>query len=100
MLRDLSEAWARHDRAPFLEALAHLAAHALHDDSLYRDLLRQQEELCTLIEVSRDITASLDLDEVSRRVVRHAARLLRAQAAALMLVDDTGQTLRTKATYG
>jgi transcriptional regulator with GAF, ATPase, and Fis domain len=99
-LRDLSEVWAKHDRAPFLEALANLAAHALHNDSLYRDLLRQKEELCTLIEVSSDITASLDLDEVFKRVVRHAARLLRAQAAALMLVDDTGQTLRMKATYG
>jgi signal transduction histidine kinase len=99
-LRDLSEVWAKHDRAPFLEALANLAAHALHNDSLYRDLLRQKAELCTLIEVSSDITASLDLDEVFKRVVRHAARLLRAQAAALMLVDDTGQTLRMKATYG
>jgi two-component system, NtrC family, sensor histidine kinase HydH len=99
-LRDLSEVWTKHDRAPFLEALADLAAHALHNDSLYRDLLRQKGELCTLIEVSSDITASLDLDEVFKRVVRHAARLLRAHTAALMLVDDAGQTLRVKATYG
>jgi signal transduction histidine kinase len=99
-LRHLSEAWTKPDHAAFLETLAHLAAHALHNDSLYRDLLRQKEELCTLIEVSSDITASLDLDEVFKRVVRHAARLLRAYTAALMLVDDTGQTLRTKATYG
>ena len=70
-LRDLSEVWAKHDRAPFLEALANLAAHALHNDSLYRDLLRQKAELCTLIEVSSDITASLDLDEVFKRVVRN-----------------------------
>ena len=42
-LRDLSEVWAKHDRAPFLEALANLAAHALHNDSLYRDLLRQKD---------------------------------------------------------
>jgi hypothetical protein len=45
---DLSEAWARHDREPFLDALADLAARALHHDSLSRDLLRQQEELYTL----------------------------------------------------
>lgn len=99
-LYDLSETWAKHDQEPFLEALAHLAAHALHNDLLYRDLLRQKDELCTLIEVSRDITASLDLDEVLRRVVRHAARLLRVQAAALMLVDDAGPVLRIRATYG
>jgi len=99
-LYDLSETWAKHDQEPFLEALAHLAAHALHNDLLYRDLLRQKDELCTLIEVSRDISASLDLDEVLRRVVRHAARLLRVQAAALMLVDDAGPVLRIRATYG
>lgn len=99
-LYDLSETWAKHDQEPFLEALAHLAAHALHNDLLYRDLLRQKDELCTLIEVSRDITASLDLDEVLRRVVRYAARLLRVQAAALMLVDDAGPVLRIRATYG
>jgi two-component system, NtrC family, sensor histidine kinase HydH len=99
-LYDLSETWAQHDQEPFLEALAHLAAHALHNDLLYRDLLRQKDELCTLIEVSRDISASLDLDEVLRRVVRHAARLLRVQVAALMLVDDAGPVLRIRATYG
>jgi signal transduction histidine kinase len=99
-LCDVSEAWAKHDREPFLEALANLAAHALHNDSLYRDLLRQKEELCTLIEVSHDIAASLDLDEVLRRVVRHGARLLRVQASVLMLVDDMGKTLRVRATYG
>jgi GAF domain-containing protein len=60
-LRDLSEAWAKQDRESLLEALANIAAHALHNDSLYRDVLRQKEELCTLIEVSRDIAASLDL---------------------------------------
>jgi signal transduction histidine kinase len=99
-LWDLPNTWAWHDQAPFLEALAHVAAHTLHNDSLYRDLLRQKEELCTLIEVSSDIAASLDLDEVLRRVVRHAARLLRVQAASLMLVDDMGHTPRIRATYG
>jgi two-component system, NtrC family, sensor histidine kinase HydH len=99
-LGELSEAWARHDREPFLEALANLAAHALHNSTLYRDLFRQKEELCTLIEVSRDIAASLDLDEVLGRVVRHATRLLRVQASSLMLVDDAGNALRVRATYG
>jgi signal transduction histidine kinase len=96
----LSESWARHDQEPILETLANIAAHALHNDSLYRDLLRQKAELCTLIEISRDIAASLDLDEVLGRVVRDAVRLLRVQASSLMLVDDAGQTLHVRATYG
>jgi len=99
-LQELPEVWAEDERQPFLEALAHLAAHALHNDSLYRGLLRQKEELCTLIEISGDITASLDLEEVFKRVVRQAARLLRVQAATLMLVEDAGQALWIKAIYG
>jgi GAF domain-containing protein len=96
----LPEIWARQGRTSLLEALANLAAHALTNSTLYRDLLRQKEELCTLIEVSRDIAASLDLDEVLRRVVRHATRLLHVQTSALMLVDEGGQRLRLSATYG
>jgi signal transduction histidine kinase len=99
-LWDLPDTWVKHDQAPFLEALAHVAAHTLHNDALYRDLLRQKEELYTLIEVSSDIAGSLDLDEVLRRVVRHAARLLRIQAASLMLMDDMGNRPRIRATYG
>ncbi|HEX2277571.1 MAG TPA: GAF domain-containing protein [Candidatus Tectomicrobia bacterium] len=99
-LGELSGAWAKPDREPFLEALANMAAHALHNSTLDRDLLRQKEELCTLIEVSRDIAASLDLDEELRRVVRHAVRLLRVQSSSLMLLDDTGHLLRVRATYG
>jgi GAF domain-containing protein len=89
-LGELSEAWATHNQETFLEALANFAAHALHHDALCQELLRQKEERSTLIEVSCDITASLDLDEVFKRVVRHAARLLRVQAATFMLADDTG----------
>ena len=36
-------------------------------------------ELATLIEVGQDISASLDLDEVLKRAVRQAARLMRAK---------------------
>jgi two-component system sensor histidine kinase HydH len=92
--------WARPHCEPFLEALADVSAHALHNASLYRDLLRQKKELYTLVEVGRDIAASLDLDEVLRRVVRHAARLLHVQASSLMLVDEAGATLHARATYG
>jgi signal transduction histidine kinase len=100
VLADLSETWARQDRQPFLEALANLVAHVLDDGALYRDLVRQKEELCTLVEVSRDITASLDFNDVLRRVVRHAARLLQGHAATLMLCDEISHRLHMRATYG
>jgi signal transduction histidine kinase len=100
VLERVPEAWARPDCQVGLQALADLAAHVLDNGALYRDLLRQKEELCTLIEVGRDITASLDLAEVLRRVVRHASRLLQATAASLLLLDDDGGPLRLRAAYG
>jgi GAF domain-containing protein len=99
-LWDVPAGWTQPHGEPFLAALADLAAHTLHNASLYRDLLRQREELCALIEVGRDITASLDLDEVLRRVVRQSARLLHVQATSLMLLDDAGAALHARAVYG
>ncbi|MBI3330406.1 MAG: GAF domain-containing protein, partial [Nitrospinae bacterium] len=87
-------------RGAFLETLANLAAHALHNAALQRNLLRHKEELGTLVEVGQDVAGSLELDEVLRRIVRQAARLMRAKLCSLMLVDEAGHTLRIQATYG
>ena len=44
-LGELSEAWAKPDREPFLETLADMAAHALHNSTLDRDRLRRKPPL-------------------------------------------------------
>jgi len=80
--------------------LANLAAHALSLTALTRDLTRQKEARSTLIEVGQEIAGSLELDEVLRRVVRQAARLMRAKVCSLMLVNEAGETLRIRATHG
>jgi signal transduction histidine kinase len=91
----------RHTSQTFwLETLANLAAHALQYAALARDLLRQQEELRTLIEVGQDLSASLELDEVLRRVVRQATQLMRGRMCSLMLIDAREETFRIQATYG
>ncbi|MBI3327755.1 MAG: GAF domain-containing protein, partial [Nitrospinae bacterium] len=100
VLQGLPEKWARAPHGVFLEILGNLAAHALHNAAYSRDLSRRKEELSTLIEVGQDIAASLDLDEVLRRVVRQATRLMRAKVCSLMLIDEVEQTLRIRATYG
>ena len=87
-------------RKMLLEILANLAAHMLHLDVRSRTLEQQRAELATLIDVGQDISASLDLDEVLQRVVRQATRLMRAKVCSLMLVDDSGNTLHLRATYG
>src|SRR5882672_1340334 len=84
-LQDHQDLWKQASQAFCLETLANLAAHALQYAALARDLLRQQEELRTLLEVGQDISASLELEEVLRRVVRQATQLMRARMCSLML---------------
>jgi signal transduction histidine kinase len=95
-----SDEWMQAPRSAFLETLANLAAHALHHATLTGDLVRRKAELGTLIEVGQDIAASLELDEVLRRVVRQAARLMQGKVCSLMLIDEVERTLRLRATYG
>lgn len=83
-----------------LETLAHLAAHVVHQAERLRDLEQHRAELTTLIDVGQDVSASLEPDEVLKRVVRQATRLMRAKVGSLMLVDADGATLHLRATYG
>ncbi|MGE3540042.1 MAG: GAF domain-containing protein [Candidatus Tectimicrobiota bacterium] len=83
-----------------LETLAHLAAHVVHQADRARDLEQHRAELTTLIEVGQDVSASLEPDEVLKRVVRQATRLMRAKVGSLMLVDTVSDTLHLRATYG
>ena len=69
-------------RRALLEFLVNLAAHALHQEVQARALTQQQAELATLIDVGQDISASFDLDEVLRRIVRQATRLMRAKVCS------------------
>lgn len=99
-VRSPSDEWMQAPKDPFLETLANLAAYTLHNTALARDLARQKAALGTLIEVGQDIAASLELDEVLRRVVRQAVRLMRAKGCSLMLVDEVAKTLGIRATSG
>jgi signal transduction histidine kinase len=46
---------------------------------------RRNEQLAALVEIGRDLTATLDIAEVLRRVVRDARRLLQGKVTSLML---------------
>ena len=83
-----------------MEILVNLAAHTLHQETQARALAQQRAEAATLIDVGQDLSTSLNLDEVLQRVVRQAARLMRAKVCSLMLVDAHHTTLRLHATYG
>jgi GAF domain-containing protein len=74
---------ADHER---LEALAPLAAHALRNARL-RSQARRAEDITLILEISREIGSTLDLDRVLRSVVNLASRALTFDRGAVGLYD-------------
>lgn len=62
------------------------------------DVRRTNEQLAALVEISHDITSTLELGEVLLRVVRDARRLLKGKLTSLMLERSGG--FETVATDG
>ena len=54
-------------------------------DSVLEEVRRRNDQLFALVEIGRDLTSTLDIGEVLRRVVRDARRLLDGKLASLML---------------
>ncbi|MBN1314190.1 MAG: GAF domain-containing protein [Anaerolineales bacterium] len=67
---------------------------------LYETMHRQSERLSALLEIGRDISATLDLPTVLKRIARHARELLAAHDSDIYLIEPDGQTLRPIVSYG
>ena len=74
---------ADHER---LEALAPLAAHALGNARL-KSQARRGEDITLILEISREIGSTLDLDRVLRSVVNLASKALTFERGAVGLYD-------------
>ncbi len=88
----LGGAWRR-------ERAARLAAEADRDRAA-RELDRRLNELFSLRELGYALAASLQLDRLSREVVRYATRFLRARGAMLLLTEPDAHALRVAAAEG
>ncbi len=88
------------DEVELLSLIGDLAAGALEKAMLYERMQRQIAELTTLAEVSRTITSPLYLDQMLGLIVDMAARVMRARACSLMLLDETENVLVLRATQG
>jgi len=73
------------ETAELLEMFARRCADAIAYARLYEDARRGQEQLVTIVEMGRDLSATLDLPEVLQRIVRQARRLLGGKLTSLML---------------
>jgi putative nucleotidyltransferase with HDIG domain len=75
-----------------LQAFGKLAAVALQNARHYRRMQRQVVQLQNLVEISRNLIATLDIDRVLRSVVDRAVELLRCQSGSVLLTDEeTGE---------
>ena len=87
----------RAEQLRVVEVLADLSAEALERSYLLEAEGRRAREERWLKRAAEEISGSLELDEVYRRVVEHAARVTGASKATLTRVDSRGGVLRTAA---
>jgi two-component system, OmpR family, phosphate regulon sensor histidine kinase PhoR len=87
-----------------LSALADYAAIALENARVFQAtdsaLASGNDELRTLIQITRTLTASLDLDEVVRMTIKQVHDSWQIEASSLWLLDEESQTLRVLANVG
>jgi GAF domain-containing protein len=83
-----------------LQAFADQAAIAIHNAHLYAETRRQQQEAVALEEVAREITSSLERDEVFQRIVDQVRELCRSDLAFLAPYDAETATAAIAAAAG
>jgi putative nucleotidyltransferase with HDIG domain len=88
------------DDLELVTALSTQAAAALRNARLYKQMERRNTQLQNLIEISRNLTASLEVDVVLRSIMEKAVELLHCEAGSLLLVDEETQELIFKIALG
>lgn len=94
------------ERRPFgeqdlylLEAFAQQAAIAIQNARLFEEARQHAEELQLLFDLTRDASASLDLDEVLERVAAHLCRAAKATSGHILILDESGERATVRAQY-
>jgi signal transduction histidine kinase len=83
-----------------LEQLALQASKVIHNTWLYEQLRLKVHLFESLASVSRTINSTLNLDEALRVITREACTLMRARMCSLMMIDESGEWLDLRASYG
>jgi len=83
-----------------LEEFAQQVATTVQNVRLYEGLTRRVEELSVLYEVGRELSSSLELDKLLRKIVDSATRVLGCEICSLMLFDEQKETLRIRYAKG
>jgi GAF domain-containing protein/DNA-binding response OmpR family regulator len=88
------------DDLRLLTTIAANAGAAIHTAQLHAETQRRERETSALLEISRDISSSLDASVVLEGIVTHAKDLLSGDLSALFLPEGDGKIFRAIAAVG
>ncbi len=94
-----ADAFSEEDQE-LLQELATQAAKVIHNTWLYEQLRLKVMLFESLASVSRTINSTLNLDEALRAITKEACELMRARMCSLMLLDESGEWLDLRASFG
>lgn len=83
-----------------LQALGEQAAKVIHNTWLYERLRVKARLFETLVTVGQTINSTLNLDEALQVITREACHLMDAKMCSLLMVDETGEWLDLRASFG
>ncbi|MGE5461803.1 MAG: GAF domain-containing protein, partial [Syntrophothermus sp.] len=88
------------DSLRLLSTIAANAGAAIHTAQLHAETQRNASQMATIATVGRELSSTLDLDQVAKAVVENVHGLFRARDTILRLVDPDGISLRTVLALG
>ena len=88
------------DSLRLLTTIAANAGAAIRTARLHSETQRNAHQMATIASVGRELSATLNLQKVTRTVVDHVHRLFAARDTILRLLDSDGETLRTALALG
>ncbi len=83
-----------------LTAISQELAGLIKNFRVYMDAKKRITELSALAEVANSVTSTIELDEILKRIVSIIARVIRARASILRVVDGVNRKLRVGSQYG
>ncbi len=83
-----------------LTTIAANAGAAIHTAQLHAETQRNANQMATIANVGRNLSATLELDTVTKTVVENVHELFSARDTILRLIDEDGRSLRTALALG
>ena len=96
---DRENAFSQADQE-LLEELSVQAAKVIQNTWLFEQSRLKARLLETLVSVSQTINSTLNLDEALPVITREACTLMEAKMASILMIDETGEFLELRASYG